>query len=178
MIKRLAVVSVLLFMSACSTFKTADKNEPKVNTEFVGGNIKITYNRSGEIDSITSSGSAKVTSTLPSAADEAYTIATLQARKQLADFIRVELESGNFIETVSKSLQEGEDDAGQVSQNVKSNIAINVRNNIRQNSKAFLRGTYVENKEYDSTSRTIRVTVKSSVRDVAASRELSKMMGN
>ncbi len=172
------VVSFAVLLSACSTF-SSKKDEPKVNTEFMGGNIKVSYNFSGDLDSLTSSGVAKVTSTLPSAADEAYLVATLQARKQIVEFMKVEVENSSFVNAVSKTLQDSENDSGRtVNTNVTAKIASEVQDNIRQNSKALLKGTYVDSKSYDPSTHTVKVVVKTSLRDLDTSKQLSRLMGN
>jgi|694.fasta_scaffold00352_62 hypothetical protein len=172
------VVSLAVLLSACSTF-SSKKDEPKVNTEFMGGSIKVSYTLSGDLESVTSSGVAKVTSTLPSAPDEAYLVATLQARKQLVEFMKVELESTSFVTAVSKTLQDSESESDKtVKSNVSAKIASDVQDNIRQNSKALLKGTYVESKTYDPSTRTVKVIVKTSLRDLDTSKQLARMMGN
>jgi len=57
-VKKLAVVSAVVLLSACSSF--GDKRVEKadsVTAEFMGGEIKITYNKDGQFESMTASGS-------------------------------------------------------------------------------------------------------------------------
>jgi len=177
MFKKIVIISAVVLLSACSSVPLK-KDEPKVNTDFMGGNIKVSYTLTGEFDSLTSSGVAKVTSTLPSAVDEAYLVATLQARKQIVEFMKVEVENSNFIRAVAESLQEGVNTNGSPDNKVTSKIATELQDNIRQQSKAILIGTYVADKSYDAGSRTVKVVIRTSVKDNETAKQVSRMMGN
>lgn len=175
--KKFVIVALAVMLSACSTF-TAKKDEPTVNTNFMGGSIKITYKINGELDTLTSSGTAKVTSTLPSAVEEAYLVATLQARKQIVEFMKVEVENSNFIKAVAESLQEGVNVNGTPDNKVTSKIATELQDNIRQQSKAILTGTFVSDKSYDPATRTVKVVIKTGPEDAAIAKAVYRMMGN
>ena len=177
MLKKIVIVSAAVLLTACSTLG-GKKDEPKVNTDFMGGNIRVSYTLTGEFESLTSSGVAKVTSTLPSAVDEAYLVATLQARKQIVEFMKVEVENSNFIRAVAESLQEGVNTNGSPDNKVTSKIATELQDNIRQQSKAILIGTYVADKSYDAGSRTVKVVIRTSVKDNDTAKQVSRMMGN
>lgn len=175
--KKLIVMFTAVMLSACSTF-SQKKDEPKVNTDFMGGNIKVSYSLTGEFQSLTSSGVAKVTSNLPSAVDEAYLVATLQARKQIVEFMKVEVENSNFIRAVAESLQEGVNTNGSPDNKVTSKIATELQDNIKQQSKAILTGTYVSDKSYDASTRSVKVVIKTGVKDNEVAKQVSRMMGN
>jgi hypothetical protein len=175
--KKLFVMFTAVMLSACSTF-SPKKDEPKVNTDFMGGNIKVSYTLTGEFESLTSSGVAKVTSNLPSAVDEAYLVATLQARKQIVEFMKVEVENSNFIRAVAESLQEGVNTNGSPDNKVTSKIATELQDNIKQQSKAILTGTYVSDKSYDASTRSVKVVIKTGVKDNEVAKQVSRMMGN
>ena len=177
MLKKIVIVSAVVFLTACSTL-SGKKDEPKVNTDFMGGNIRVSYTLTGEFESLTSSGVAKVTSTLPSAVDEAYLVATLQARKQIVEFMKVEVENSNFIRAVAESLQEGTNTNGSPDNKVTSKIATELQDNIRQQSKAILIGTYVADKSYDAGSRTVKVVIRTGVKDAEVAKQVSRIMGN
>jgi hypothetical protein len=177
MLKKIVIVSAAVLLTACSTLG-GKKDEPKVNTDFMGGNIRVSYTLTGEFESLTSSGVAKVTSTLPSAVDEAYLVATLQARKQIVEFMKVEVENSNFIRAVAESLQEGVNTNGSPDNKVTSKIATELQDNIRQQSKAILVGTYVADKSYDAGSRTVKVVIRTSIKDNDTAKQVSRMMGN
>jgi hypothetical protein len=134
---------------------------------------------SGELDSIVSSNSVKLTSTLPYAQDEAYTLATLRAKKQIVQFMREELETEKFANTIFKSLQDAEaEDGKEISKTVKSEIAGELQSSIKQKSSAILQGVFVDEKSYDAKTNTITVVVKTSTKSVDTAKALRKLMGN
>ena len=179
--KKLAIVlAVTIALGGCSTFgkKTAAEQKPVV-AEFVGGNLKVNYTMSGELDSIVSSNSVRLTSTLPYAQDEAYSLATLRAKKQIVQFMREELETEKFASTIYKSLQDAEaEDGKETSKTIKSEIVGELQSNIKQKSSAILQGVFVDEKSYDAKTNTITVVVKTSAKTVDTAKALRKLMGN
>ena len=123
--------------------------------------------------------SSDLTSNAPDAAEKAYIVATLRARAQMVEFMKADLESEKFKQTVYKSLQEAEEELKVASSTVvKDTITNELQENIKQKTNAILRGTYVESKEFDKGSSTVKVVVKSSVKDIEVSKQLSRLMGN
>ena len=159
---------LLVLVVACSTAKKESvDSQNKVTSTFQGGGIKISYTKDGEFDYLTSTASAPVTSELLSARDEAITLATVKARRQISEFINTEVHSERFIQTVSKSVQEASADSV-TDKSIKSKIAYDVRESIKQKSTAILEGTIVENESYDANSRLVIVTVRASKKDAFA----------
>lgn len=176
--KRIVIFAMAILLTACSTFSNK-KDERQVKSEFFGGDIKVTYTFGGDFESIESSGTAKVTSNLPDAAEKAYIIATLRARQQIVEFMKAELESEKFKQTIYKSLQEAEEELKVASSAVvKDTITSELQENIKQKTNAILRGTYVESKQFDKATSTVKVVVKSSTKDIETSKQLSRLMGN
>jgi len=177
--KRILFAGLLVgLLAGCSTFGSK-KDEQIVDTKFMGGEMKISYTWSGELKSVESSGTGKVVSNSPGSVDEAYIVATLRARQQIAEFMRLDLDSEKFKKSVFESLQEAENESKQpVSNNVKSKIVTNVQEDIRQKSNAILRGTFVSDKMYDSATRTVKVTVRFTPEDLVMSKKLNRLMGN
>ena len=111
--------------------------------------------------------------------DEAYQVAILKARKQIVEFMKVDLESEKFTKTVFNNLQESaSEDKKETSNAVNAKIAGELQSSIKQKSSAMLKGTYVEEKSFDAPSNSITVVVKTSTRDVETAKNLSKLMGN
>lgn len=178
MYQKLAIIAVAVSLTACGTF-SSKKDERSVKSEFFGGDIKVTYKMSGEFESISSSGTAKVTSNAPDAAEKAFIVASLRARAQIAEFMKTGIESEKFKQTVSSSLQEAEEELKSSSMTVvKDKITSELQENLKQKTEAILRGTYVESKEFDKGTSTIKVVVKSSTRDIDTAKNLSRLMGN
>jgi len=122
--KLLTISLIILFLSACSTTK---KNSAEVSSEFLGGSIKVTYSKSGEFESLSSIASVKVTSELPSAKEEAVSIATVRARRQISEFFNTEVNSERFVTTVTKTLQDSVTITGDNSTTLNSKIANEVK---------------------------------------------------
>ena len=54
MLKHIAVVSAVVLLSACSSFGNKKvEGKDSVTSEFMGGDIKITYNKMGQFESLT-----------------------------------------------------------------------------------------------------------------------------
>jgi hypothetical protein len=178
MFRKLAVVSTVVLLSACSTLTSKVDGPDSITAEFMGGDIKVTFNKDGQFESLQSAGTARVTSTLPSATEDAFIVATLRAKQQIAEFMKEEVEGDRFTNTLTNNLQKGNDVNGQVINEVNTNIAKQVQENIKSKSKAILQGVYVESKKFDNSTNTVRVTVKTSTKDVAVSKQIRALMGN
>jgi outer membrane lipopolysaccharide assembly protein LptE/RlpB len=179
MLKQLLVVSATVVLTACGTFGGSKPGEEKpITSEFLGGNIKVTYTMGGEFESISSTNTVKVTSSLPYATDEAFTVATLRARKQIVEFMKLDLESEKFTDTVYNSLQDATTEDRTETKTVNAKVASEVKEVIKQRSSAILQGTYVAEKNYDSGTKTVTVTVKSGTKDIATAKAVRKLMGN
>jgi hypothetical protein len=168
----LALFSVTLLFGCSATAK----KEGLVTTDFLGGNLIIIYTKSGEFESLSSISSVKVTSDLPSAKEEAVTLATVRARRQIAEFLNTEVNSERFVTTVTKTLQDSETASGTNSMTLNSKIANEVKESIRQKSNALLKGTFVESEVYDSNTKTITVVVKTGVKESGISNTVRKLM--
>jgi hypothetical protein len=162
-----------LMLVGCSSTKN---NNQIVSSDFLGGNLKINYTKSGEFDSLTSKASVKVTSELPSAKEEAVSIATIRARRQISEFLNTEVNSERFITTVTKNLQNSETSAGDNSMNVNSSIANEVRETVRQKSSSLLKGTIVDSEVYDPDTKSITVIIKTGVKETGIANTVRKIM--
>ena len=178
MLKKFALVSTVVLLSACSTLTSKVDGPDSVVAEFMGGDIKVTFNKDGQFESIQSAGTARVTSTLPSATEDAFIVASLRAKQQIAEFMKEEVEGDRFTNTLTDNIQNGSDINGQIINEVNSKIAKQVQENIKSKSKAILQGVYVESKKFDNSSNTVRVTVRSGTNDIAVAKQIRSMMGN
>ena len=170
---------IVVLLAGCSTFGDKKVDDTPIKSEFMGGSIKVVYKKStGEVELIESMATARVISPLPNSVDESFTLAALRARQQMVEFMKTELESEKFTNAVYDTLQKYDAENGAKTQNVNQAIAQNVQQNIRQKSKGILKGTYVSEKVYDDSTKTVRVIVRSSDQDVQAAKRVSRMMGN
>ena len=177
--KTLPIIFFLsLLVVACTNIaeKEVEKAKALIKTEFLGGGITVTYDESGNFKSMTSTSTSKVTSKLPSAVDEAFKIATLKARRQIAEFIETEIKSDRFTSSVSDSLQEPDTfDADNKSDNLNT-IALKVRENITQKSSQILKGTFVKSEKHDTKKKQVIVVVVTGVDSLGTSNKLKKLM--
>ena len=179
MLRKIAVVSTVVLLSACSTVPDKKVEGPdSVTAEFMGGDLKVTFNKDGQFETIQSAGTARVTSALPSATEEAFQIASLRAKQQIVEFMKNELEGDKFANRASDSIQQSLSMNGQANAEVNSKIAYQVQENIKSKSKAILQGVYVESKKFDTSTNTVRVVVRSGSKDIAVAKQIRSMMGN
>jgi hypothetical protein len=179
MFKKLALVSAVVMLSACSTLgdKRVEGTE-SVTAEFMGGDLKVTFNKDGQFELLQSAGTARVTSTLPSAREEAFIVANMRAKQKIVEFMKNELEGDKFSNVAFDSLQNGQSINGQANNEVNSKIAYQVQENIKSKSKAILQGVYVESKKFDSSTNTVRVVVRTGTKDIGAAKQVRSLMGN
>ena len=167
------VVSALL-LASCSS--TTEKSSKRTESDFMGGGITLAYTKKGELTGVSSTATAPVVGNLPSSIDQAVTVATLKARRQIAEFIQVELNSERFLSTVSKDLQRSENIDENESQQITTEIVNELRENIRQRSSQILRGTVVEKEDYNALSKVVTVTVTAGDKQSAAAKSLRGMV--
>jgi hypothetical protein len=142
----------------------------------MGGEIKVVYNKSGEFESLISTATAKVMSELPSAKDEAVTVATVKARRQISEFLKTEVDSERFVSTITKSIQESDAVGGSNMSSVNAKIATEVKETIKQKSESLLKGTYVESESHDAKSNSVVVTIRTGSKEVGVVGTIKKLM--
>jgi hypothetical protein len=172
--KLLCMAASLTLIAGCSS--TPDKAPERTQSEFIGGGITLAYTKDGDLKGISSMATAPLIGNLPSAIDQAVAVATLKARRQIAEFIQVELTSDRFMSTVSNDLQRSDSFNDSQNQQVTMNIANELRDNIRQRSQQILRGTVVEKEDYNSMNRTVSVTVVAGDKQSDAGKAVRGMM--
>lgn len=176
-----AVAKTFTMMSICAMLlagcsSTPDVNPQSTQSDFMGGGITLVYTNRGVLEGISSTATAPVIGNLPSSMDQAVTVATLKARRQIAEFIQVEVTSDRFMSTVSADLQQSDSFNDNQNQQVVMNIANELRDNIRQRSQQILRGTVVEKEDYNSMSRTVSVTVVAGEKQSKSAQTARSMM--
>ena len=170
----LSMTAALALLAGCSS--TPDKAPERTQSDFMGGGITLVYTDDGDLKGISSTATAPVIGNLPSSMDQAISVATLKARRQIAEFIQVEVTSDRFMTTVSRDLQQSESFNDSQNQQVTMNIVNELRDNIRQRSQQILRGTVVEKEDYNSLHRTVAVTVVAGEKQSEAARAVRSMM--
>ena len=171
---RIAAMTMAAVISACSSLYPS--NEKEITSEFIGGSLKVTYTGIGEFKSLESSASAQVVGDLPSSREQAVAIATAKARRQIAEFIKTEIESERFYQGIASDTQALSQENTSKDKNISVSIANNVREQIKQKSSVILKGTYVAKESFNETAKVITVVVKSSKEDIGSSKGLKRAM--
>ena len=168
---------IVCFFTACTLNLEPDSKKVKAlnNTDFLGGGITIIYDDEGDFKSITSVATSRVTSKLPSAVEEAFKIATLKARRQIAEFISVEVNSDQFTNSISDSLQASGKNNKNTRKELRNSIALKVQESITQKSNQILRGTFVQSEKHDSEKDIVKVVVVTGVETIGTSNILKKI---
>jgi len=177
--KIFSILFVTIFLlGACSSTPEPEgqKVKPPIKTEFLGGGLTIAYDEDGAFKSITSVSTSKVTSKLPSAVEGALKIATLKARRQIAEFINTEVQSDRFTSSILDSLQAAQTLNDDTTSKLRNTIALKVRENITQKSSQILKGTFVQSEKHDTEKGQVIVTVMTGVGSVDTSNQLKKLM--
>lgn len=179
MLKQLLAAAIVVSLVGCSSFggKKIEEND-SVTSEFMGGEIKITYDKDGKFESLQASGSARMTSSLPSAREDAFIVAKMRAQQKVVEFMKNELESEHFKKTVYDSLQEGQNTGGQDSNEVNAKITRNLQEDIKTKSRAILKGVHIESKKFDTSTNTVLVVVKTGTKEIATAKTVYTLMGN
>ena len=179
MFKKLVLVSAVVMLSACSTIGDKRVEGPEsVTAEFLGGEVKVTFTKDGQFESLQANGAARVTSNLPTAIEEAFILANLRAKQKVVEFMKNEVEGNKLANTVFDSLQKGSSVNGLPNAEVNSKISYEVQENIKSKSKAILQGVSVESKKFDTATNTVLVTVRTSSKEIDAARKVRALMGN
>jgi hypothetical protein len=168
------MASLLLVLTGCST--TTSQDTESSQSEFIGGGITLIYSKKGEFLGLSSKATAQATGKLQSSVDSAIAVATLKARRQIAEFISVELSSERFVTTVSVDLQESKDNEDNLDKQSATQIALILRETIKQRSNQLLKGTVVESETYNDESRVVVVVVRAGSKERKASDALKKMI--
>jgi hypothetical protein len=165
---------VVVLALGCTMTPNHQSNSESI--QVLQGGLSIIYKSSGEFESLTSTATAPVVSDLPSARDEAVTVATLRARKQISEFLNVEINSEQFTENLTNSVQESSEILGTRDKTVQGKIVTQLKETIQQKSSSILKGTNVESAVYDPTSKTVTVKVSTGTQSTTTSRTLKNLM--
>jgi hypothetical protein len=165
---------IVWILAGCSSL--GSKKEELITTEFVGGALKVSYTSKGEFKSLESIASSQVVADLPNSREQAVSVATAKARRQIAEFIKTEIESERFYQGIASDTQSLSQENTSKDKNISVSIANNVREQIKQKSSVILKGTYVAKESFNETAKVITVVVKSSKEDIGISKSLKRDM--
>ncbi len=170
---KFASLFIIFLIAGCA----ANKKNEIVESTFVGGDLTVVYNKNGEFESIRSKATANVTTDLPNAKDQAISIATLKARRQISEFLKVDIQSERFLVTVGKSLQEAnlENQLGDNKEGAK--IAYNLRESIRQRSNSIMQGTYLQSESFNPDTKLVTVIISAGKKESNLVKDVKKSIG-
>ncbi|MDY7580094.1 hypothetical protein RGU70_17430 [Herbaspirillum sp. RTI4] len=188
--KLIATLIATLTLSACSSAPPLSAVPPNVQvasvpsdlltTGFTRGGLTLVFNKSGQWERITSVSAVTIGSNLIGAADESITVATMKARRQIAEFINTDVKSKRTLTTISTTIQKAEGKTGGEPENnsddesqTSARIAQMVKDSIVQSSRAILTGTMVESEFIDAEKRQAIVTVFVDRKTAAAALSMS-----
>lgn len=193
--KYLFAVLALALMAGCSTVP-AKKDVPAENSQSrnaeavfqeANGNLTLVVDSGGQWVSIKTFATADVASEASSASETALMVATMRAKRNLAEFMNNEIKSTKTTHTISKAITSLNHPAGgdatmdeealpteEIERN--NRVATTVVERISDNSSAILKGAYVSSRQFKEKSVLVEVTVtKASVK--AAAQVRAQMSG-
>lgn len=148
-----------IFLFSCSS--TNEKKSSSVNytyTTEISNNMKITFDDEGNFKEIISIASAPIPLDISLAKNSAIVIATMLARRNISEFLNVEITSENFVENISNTL----DNNNNQDKTLNQKTAHKLKDNISTRSRSILKGSYV--KETIVVDNRVTVTVISTNR--------------
>ena len=160
--------NLLLLLSIASCISCVTKSDGmhfnKVATTFLGGssqnahNIKLSFTNAGQFDYLTSTVTAQIKSQAEK--DEMLKLATQNAKQHIIEFIRAEVQSERFINSVANSIANS--DAVPKHKGTASNtrLAYLVRDSVNQKRNEIIKSAFVEDAVLDVSSGLMVVTVR------------------
>jgi len=159
-----------------------------------GGKVALEFGDDGHWLSISSVASAPVSGSSQASVEQATTVATLKARRNLAEFMGGELQSSRSLRIISRGVQRAqsgggsqqvsevssdEDIDGRAEATVETShekIAQTVRETVTQRSAAILKGVMTTRESHDRESGIVTVEIMASQRSIDAARSIRQEM--
>jgi hypothetical protein len=216
--RSIIVMSVCaLFVTGCSSTKTVTQLPPeapapvakleKKEAQFLKSNglIKVEFDEQGNFYGITSTGTAYIQTNHTASREDAYNIALMRAKRNVAEFLSNDVGSNKFSKTITKTLlkndtneslksnkTEGNDKASNLDdledgggnsetmtaedRNRGQRVATYVKEQMTDNSAALLRGLVITARNVEKDSNLVSVEVRVSKHSIAASHQLKAMI--
>jgi beta-galactosidase GanA len=217
--RSLIMVSVLsLFAVGCSSTKTVTQLPPettvaqatkldKKEAEFLksNGTVTVEFDSAGNFYGLVSTGTAYIDTNHSSSRENAYNIALMRAKRNVAEFLTNDVSSNKFSRTITKTLmkndaneslksnkKEGSDNASDIDKlddgggdsetmtvedRVRGQrVSTFVKEQMTDNTAALLRGLVITNRNIEKESNLVSVEVRVSKHSVAASHQLKALI--
>lgn len=210
----IAVALVAVLASGCASQKPApvaeikDKLEQKpdiskTEAEFlsVTGTLQLQFSEDGQWVMIKSSGTAPINFNHPQGREDAFMLATMRAKRNLAEFLSNDLRSSKVTENLTKtslrdlvttnnnekrdrkkSMNDDDDNlpegiqASEEERRRANRIAQSVTESITDNSQAILRGAFIATREVNRDNNMVVVTMQVSRKSINAAAQVRTMM--
>jgi len=183
--------------ASSSSDKSSVESRRLAETAFeeAGGTLNLVFDAQGNWVRITAKGTAAMADDTPGGRETAMTIATMRAKRTVAEFLSSEVRSSKTMTRIARSYARtyqssgnknpegslGIDDDKAMSQPTDSEedrqaqrLASTLTEQIRDNSSAILRGAYVSQRTFEGERVTVELTA--SRESIEAARQLSRMM--
>jgi hypothetical protein len=217
--RSLIMVSVLsLFAVGCSSTKTVTQLPPettvaqatkldKKEAEFLksNGTVTVEFDSAGNFYGLVSTGTAYIDTNHSSSRENAYNIALMRAKRNVAEFLTNDVSSNKFSRTITKTLMKNDaneslksnkkegsdnasdidklDDGGGDSETMTAEdrvrgqrVSTFVKEQMTDNTAALLRGLVITNRNIEKESNLVSVEVRVSKHSVAASHQLKALI--
>lgn len=180
--KKLVAVAILaLAVSACSTTKLGD-NETAYSSEAQKftqdfGKVEVTFNDKGDWESIKSSATSAVPIDNDMGLEQGMNVATMRAKRNIVEFINLDLKSTKTTDTITKSLAKNVAENDEQTKQRAANIANEITEKISVQADGILKGTYIIDRKVSNDHRMVSVTVQVDKRSMKAARQLRASMG-
>ncbi len=179
----------------------------KKEAEFLksNGSVKIEFDESGNFLGLASTGTAYIDTNHNSSRENAFNIALMRAKRNVAEFLNNDVGSNKFSKTITKTLMKNDgtdsiksnrkegsdnaenldllDDGGGNSETMSAEdrirgqrVSTYVKEQMTDNSAALLRGLVITNRSIEKDSNLVSVEVRVTRNTVAASHSLRQMI--
>ena len=212
--KLILAIAVSALMTGCATKQdsvrvlpkeSALEAKPDIKTAEVtfhekNGTLVLEFDEQGSWVRIKTSGTSPVEFNHANAREQAFTIATMRAKRNLVEFLSNDVKSQKAVSNISdvflkdivkedsanslKSLSADEEGTGNTSEqkstenrNRANKVATNVREQIVDNANAILRGAYVSKRNIDPATNQVSVEISISRKTITAAQQIRAQMG-
>jgi hypothetical protein len=176
-------VRVIDKKSALETKPDIGKAEATFLEKF--GTVTIEFTEDGEWVRLKSTATSPLTFNHSNATEEAFMVATMRAKRGIAEFLNNEMRSEKIVKNISdvalkdivNDNRANEDSVGSENRERANNIAVKVTERIQDNSNSILKGVYVSSRIIDRDSNRVSVEVSVSKKTINAAQMIRAKMG-
>lgn len=149
------------------------------------GTVTIEFTEDGEWVRLKSTATSPLTFNHSNATEEAFMVATMRAKRGIAEFLGNDMRSDKTVKNISdvalkdivQDNRANEDAVGSENRERANNIAVKVTERIQDSSQAILKGVYVSNRVIDRDSNRVSVEVSVSKKTINAAQLIRAKMG-